>query len=394
MWPCARDRSFLCAITHLPDRRPRANNAHVSFVTRCALREADREGVGGGAIGNGDVVAERLGWQTGMAREARAAPELAAFAVTAGPLLALSPRGDGHTVLVLPGLGGGDPSTAPLRWFLDRLGYRSYGWGLGANRGFGRHVTDGLDELLAAKHENGPVSLVGWSLGGVHAIELARRRPDAVRSIITLGSPLAGRRHPPATSRPHRCTAEPTASSPGEHHCCRRVLSTRTSKCAAVISAWDTTRPSPSSSRIVSLSSPRPGDRSSRLAGLDAGCLQHDESCLESSTERGAVLYPGVAAIPLHPTADNVGLRTSAAFLLTLGGDGRPQGRGGKGVVSMWRRHEPTAYGRAPARVAVVAVCAPVVSIDVLARTARHGCGRPPAPCPVRHPWRRFRRQG
>ena len=109
-----------------------------------------------------------------------------------------SRRGDGHAVLVLPGLGGNDASTAPLRWFIARLGYRSYGWGLGANRGFGRHVTDGLDELLAPAHETGPVSLVGWSLGGVHAIELARRQPDAVRSIITLGSPLVGRRRPPA----------------------------------------------------------------------------------------------------------------------------------------------------------------------------------------------------
>ena len=118
--------------------------------------------------------------------------------MTAGPLLAASPRGDGHTVLVLPGLGGSDASTAALRWFLARLGYRSYGWGLGHNSGFGRRVTDGLDELLAAKHDSGKMSLVGWSLGGVHAIELARRRPDAVRSIITLGSPLVGRRHPPA----------------------------------------------------------------------------------------------------------------------------------------------------------------------------------------------------
>jgi pimeloyl-ACP methyl ester carboxylesterase len=157
-----------------------------------------REGVAAGSSGKGDVVADRPRWQTRMAQEARAGPEFASFAVTAGPLLALSPRGDGHAVLVLPGLGGNDASTAPLRWFLARLGYRSYGWGLGANRGFGRRVTDGLDALLAAKHETGPVSLVGWSLGGVHAVELARRRPDAVRSIITLGSPLVGRRHPPA----------------------------------------------------------------------------------------------------------------------------------------------------------------------------------------------------
>jgi len=143
-------------------------------------------------------VAEKPWWQTPVVREARAGPELASFAVTAGPLLTVSPRGDGHAVLVLPGLGGSDASTALLRWFIERLGYRSYGWGLGANRGFGRDVTTGLDELLAARRESGPVSLVGWSLGGVHAIELARRRPDAVRSIVTLGSPLVGRRQPPA----------------------------------------------------------------------------------------------------------------------------------------------------------------------------------------------------
>ena len=140
---------------------------------------------------------ERPGWQNVALREARAAPEFASFALTAGPLLAVSRRGDGHPVLVLPGLGGNDASTAPLRWFIGGLGYRSYGWGLGTTRGYGRHVDDGLDELLAANHEHGPVSLVGWSLGGVHAIELARRRPDAVRSIITLGSPIRGRRHPP-----------------------------------------------------------------------------------------------------------------------------------------------------------------------------------------------------
>ena len=139
---------------------------------------------------------ERQAWQTAV-REARAGPEFVSFAVAAGPLLAVSRRGDGHVVLVLPGLGGNDASTAPLRWFIGRLGYTSYGWGLGTNRGFGRDVAEGLDELLAANRKHGPVSLVGWSLGGVHAIELARRRPDAVRSVVTLGSPLLGRRHPP-----------------------------------------------------------------------------------------------------------------------------------------------------------------------------------------------------
>src|SRR4051812_271014 len=102
-------------------------------------------------MGSSDAMAERSWGETPMAREARAIPEMAAFAMTAGPLLASLPRGDGHPVLVLPGLGGSDTSTAPLRWFLGQLGYRAYGWGLGRNSGFGRHVTDGLDELLAAK---------------------------------------------------------------------------------------------------------------------------------------------------------------------------------------------------------------------------------------------------
>ncbi len=143
-------------------------------------------------------MAEHPQWQTLIAREARMGPEFAAFAVTAGPLLGALPRGDGHAVIVLPGLGGTDASTAPLRWFIGRLGYRSHGWGLGRNGGFGRHVIDGLDELLDATQEHAPVSIIGWSLGGLHAIELARRRPGAVRSIITLGSPLVGRRRPPA----------------------------------------------------------------------------------------------------------------------------------------------------------------------------------------------------
>jgi pimeloyl-ACP methyl ester carboxylesterase len=149
-------------------------------------------------MGKSGAMPPRPDWHTAMTREARAAPEFAAFALSAGPLLMALPRGDGHPVLVLPGLGGSDTSTAPLRWFLGQLGYRSFGWGLGENRGFGRRVTDGLDELLEAKRDRGPVSVVGWSLGGVHAVDLARRRPDAVRSLITLGSPLAGHPRPPA----------------------------------------------------------------------------------------------------------------------------------------------------------------------------------------------------
>jgi pimeloyl-ACP methyl ester carboxylesterase len=127
-----------------------------------------------------------------FAREARAAPELAAFVAVAGPLVAVAPRGDGHPVLVLPGLGGGDGSTRPMRWFLARLGYRAYGWGLGTNTGPSRETSAELDALLArlvAAHGQ-LVSIVGWSLGGVFACGLAARSPHRVRQVVTLGSPL------------------------------------------------------------------------------------------------------------------------------------------------------------------------------------------------------------
>ena len=140
-------------------------------------------------------MAQRDRWQLALAREARAAPEMAAFVALAGPLVVNAPRGDGHPVLVLPGLGGGDTSTRPLRWFLDRLGYQTYGWGLGVNTG-SRSVSPSLHELLAAivAEHGGSASLVGWSLGGVYASAMSARAPHRVRSLITLGSPLGGRR--------------------------------------------------------------------------------------------------------------------------------------------------------------------------------------------------------
>lgn len=125
-------------------------------------------------------------------REARAAPELAGFVATIGPLVARSPRGDGHRVLVLPGLRASDTSTRPIRWFLDRLGYSTVGWGLGTNAGPTSQTTDGLRRLVdrVITADEAPISLVGWSLGGVYAHHIAERRPDHIRQVITLGSPL------------------------------------------------------------------------------------------------------------------------------------------------------------------------------------------------------------
>jgi pimeloyl-ACP methyl ester carboxylesterase len=114
------------------------------------------------------------------------------------PVLRAAPRGEPHPVLVLPGLMASDLSTKALRGWIGRLGYPVVGWALGRNRGPTKEVNDELPALivrLAAEHGT-PVSIVGWSLGGIFARRLARRSPRQVRQVISLGSPIAasGRR--------------------------------------------------------------------------------------------------------------------------------------------------------------------------------------------------------
>ena len=127
--------------------------------------------------------------------ELRAAWELGA-GVAALPWLRLAPRGDGHPVLVLPGLVASDRSTRLLRDFLTDRGYEVHGWGLGRNYGPRPHVEEAMLATIDRLHAQSgrKVSLVGQSLGGAYARLLAAQRPDAVRSVITLGSPVTG--HP------------------------------------------------------------------------------------------------------------------------------------------------------------------------------------------------------
>jgi pimeloyl-ACP methyl ester carboxylesterase len=113
------------------------------------------------------------------------------------PLAASLPRGDGQPVLVLPGLLADDVSTAALRRTLRRLGYDAPAWGLGRNIGPTATCVTGIRDLLnhlADKHGRA-VSVIGWSLGGIFARDLARRSPDSVRQVITLGSPFRIARH-------------------------------------------------------------------------------------------------------------------------------------------------------------------------------------------------------
>lgn len=111
-------------------------------------------------------------------------------------MLAAARRGDGHPVLVLPGLLAGDPATVLLRSVLRALGHNVSGWSLGTNRGPSLLVVDGLRARLERLHHDSGrrVSLVGWSLGGLYAQELARASPGSVRRLITLGTPVLPRR--------------------------------------------------------------------------------------------------------------------------------------------------------------------------------------------------------
>jgi pimeloyl-ACP methyl ester carboxylesterase len=131
-----------------------------------------------------------------LAMEGRAFLEWSALALT-WPFLGRGARGDGHPVMVLPGLMAGDASTWPLRAFLDRAGFVALPWKQGLNRGpVGDTVNRLIDRIQAVEHEHQrTVSLVGWSLGGAMAHALGQYMPKSIRSVITLGSPLDGHPH-------------------------------------------------------------------------------------------------------------------------------------------------------------------------------------------------------
>lgn len=107
-------------------------------------------------------------------------------------MLRLAPRGNGRPVLVLPGFLSDDDSTVVLRHYLHEQGHKALAWGLGINLGPTEAIMDGVERRLdqVADAHGEPVCLVGVSLGGLYARDLARRRPEAVRQVVTLGSPF------------------------------------------------------------------------------------------------------------------------------------------------------------------------------------------------------------
>jgi pimeloyl-ACP methyl ester carboxylesterase len=126
----------------------------------------------------------------------RALLEFSALQLTR-PALGRMPTGDGHGVMILPGFLGGDGYNAPLRKYLNSLGYHSIGWEQGRNLGprddLLERVVEHIDHL--ADFTAGKVTLIGHSLGGIYARELAKEIPQLVRQVISLGSPFGEGRH-------------------------------------------------------------------------------------------------------------------------------------------------------------------------------------------------------
>ena len=134
-----------------------------------------------------------------MLMEGRAPWEYAALLASL-PWLRRLPPGDGHPVIVFPGLGAADMTTVPLRNLLESLGYSTYPWQQGFNFGPREGVLKGCRELVrrTVDRHGTPASLVGWSLGGLYAREMAKEMPKLTRCVVTLGTPFTG--HPRATN--------------------------------------------------------------------------------------------------------------------------------------------------------------------------------------------------
>jgi hypothetical protein len=124
----------------------------------------------------------------------RAAIEYAGLRRTWPKIKDKLPEGDGHPVLFLPGfLSTDNGMTKRLRACVKEKGYKTYGWDNGRNLGFSEKTAEALKKRLKEVYEaNGrqKVSLVGHSLGGVYARELAREFPEMVRCVISLASPF------------------------------------------------------------------------------------------------------------------------------------------------------------------------------------------------------------
>jgi len=103
-------------------------------------------------------------------------------------------RGDGQSLMLLPGYGADEKAMNSLATRLRQLGYAVSHWGQGKNNGAVHKLLPKLEQKIQdhVQHSGQPITLIGWSLGGYIARELARDLPEHIAGVITLGSPAVG----------------------------------------------------------------------------------------------------------------------------------------------------------------------------------------------------------
>lgn len=108
--------------------------------------------------------------------------------------LAKAIKGDGRPVLLIPGLMASEHRMEPMRSILQAAGYRAYGWGMGRNFGPKPDSLEQIDRRIdeIQRRHSAPVTLVGWSLGGLFAREYAKVAPGKVSGVVTMGTPFSG----------------------------------------------------------------------------------------------------------------------------------------------------------------------------------------------------------
>ena len=125
----------------------------------------------------------------------RAALEYASYQAKVRRRAVTCPVGDSHPVIIFPGLATNGSAVAPLRKFCASLGCTALDWGKGYNTGPRGNLTQWLDKLadhtatLLEPHQ-APATLIGWSLGGLYAREVAKRLSSQTRQVITIGTPF------------------------------------------------------------------------------------------------------------------------------------------------------------------------------------------------------------
>ncbi|MFT5885553.1 MAG: putative esterase [Arcticibacterium sp.] len=109
--------------------------------------------------------------------------------------------GKGQIVMVVPGLMGTDLSTKMLRSFLNKMGFRTFGWEMGRNKGRFADLPRLIEKIKNLHEGSGQkIVLIGWSMGGIFAREVSKQIPQAIKQLITMGSPF-GNIHAPNNAK-------------------------------------------------------------------------------------------------------------------------------------------------------------------------------------------------